>query len=189
MSSDNLINDILQSEGGYSDRAADKGGPTNFGITISALSAWIGAPVTKQDIINLTKDEARALYRDRYVAPWSFIEDEPLRDLLVDWSVTSGQVPPTKALQTFMNGTGAIKVDADGQLGNKTRQAWAALLGGAHPEAGTLPTYAQNEIAKARVIFYARIALDTDVKAYMAAHPKSQLHNLVGWLNRALQSL
>ena len=40
---------VFENEGGYSNKPADPGGPTNFGITQRTLAAWRKHPVTEQD--------------------------------------------------------------------------------------------------------------------------------------------
>lgn len=57
---------LLKHEGGYVDHPRDPGGATNMGITILTLSNWRGKPVTKKDVMNLTKNEANAIYRSKY---------------------------------------------------------------------------------------------------------------------------
>ena len=48
-----LIDDILRREGGYVNHPADKGGPTNFGITQDTLSRYIGRQALISDVKNL----------------------------------------------------------------------------------------------------------------------------------------
>jgi len=62
---DQIIAEIIQREGGFSDRTADRGGATNFGITIQTLAAWRKKPVTVDDVKKLTPAEATEIYRAR----------------------------------------------------------------------------------------------------------------------------
>lgn len=92
MTFDHIIDGILQREGGYVDRAEDKGGPTNRGITMQTLADWRKRPVTKEDVKALTETEARAIYLKNYITGPKFdeIKDERLFDLVVDCAVNHG---------------------------------------------------------------------------------------------------
>jgi hypothetical protein len=57
---------VLGHEGGFSDHPEDPGGATNFGITHKTLAEFRGVDsVTKEDVRNLTRDEAKEIYRAR----------------------------------------------------------------------------------------------------------------------------
>jgi len=110
--------EIFKHEGGYVDHPRDPGGATNMGITHLTLADWRGAPVTKQDVRELTKQEARAIYRARY---WHAIKGDDLPaglDLVaMDGAVNSGPSRGARWLQQ------ALGVTADGVIGPKTRSA------------------------------------------------------------------
>ena len=53
-------------EGGWSDHPADPGGKTMYGITQATLSNWLGRPASAAEIRNLSRAEAKTIYRDRY---------------------------------------------------------------------------------------------------------------------------
>lgn len=57
---------ILENEGGFSQNLADKGGATNYGITMQTLSDFRGAPVSVDDVKNLTAIEAETIYLKNY---------------------------------------------------------------------------------------------------------------------------
>lgn len=113
------IDDVLKAEGGFVNHAADRGGPTNFGITQATLAAWRGKPVTVDDVRSMTEAEARAIYQRRYVQDPGFdrIEDAPLRHLLIDGGVHSGPATAARWLQQ------ALGVTADGKIGPVTMAA------------------------------------------------------------------
>jgi lysozyme family protein len=70
MNSDQLVKEVLRREGGYVNHPNDRGGPTNFGITLKTLSAYRnGAKVTEEDVKNLSEAEAIAIYNKNYVIP------------------------------------------------------------------------------------------------------------------------
>ena len=56
---DEMIDDILRREGGYVNHPADRGGPTNYGITQKTLSRYIGRAALTSEVKNLSEDVAR----------------------------------------------------------------------------------------------------------------------------------
>lgn len=120
---DLIIDDIVRREGGYVNHAADKGGPTNWGITQATLSEWRKQPVTEFQVRTLSESEAREIYRDRYITKPGFdtIPDAGVKGFLIDYGVNSGPGTAAKALQTVLG------VQADGSIGPQTRAAIAAV--------------------------------------------------------------
>jgi lysozyme family protein len=183
VTADQWLDDVLEKEGwpAYTNRAADRGGPTKGGITLKTLRSWRAwsadtLPVpTEEDLKVLDRSEARDIFRFWYLTPWGFMDaDDPLVALCADWSVTSGPDDPTKALQQ------ALGLAADGHIGPKTRGAYLAL-----DAEGRRRIYPL--VWRARLQHYVSIALnERDVRDFMRACPTTQLHNLRGWLNRAL---
>lgn len=112
--------EVLPHEGGYVDHPDDPGGATNLGVTHATLAAWRGKPVTKDDVRNITKAEAAAIYRARY---WNAVKGDSLPpgvDLAVfDFAVNSGPVRAAKALQAVLG------VPPDGAIGAATLAALA----------------------------------------------------------------
>lgn len=176
MTTAEIIIGIIDREGGYSNRAADRGGPTNMGITQATLARWRGHPVTAEDVKALTRPEAADIYAAQYVTPWGFVGHEPTLVLLVDWGVTSGADDPGRALQEVLTAMGHSPGAIDGVVGPKTRAAYVAS---GSPDLVT-------PITVARVKFYVSLALDREARAFMAQSQTTQLHNLRGWVNRAL---
>jgi lysozyme family protein len=119
MNVDHVIDDIIRREGGFSDRKADRGGPTKYGITQATLAAWRGRPVTPKDVEALTVDEARRIYRTLYIEKPGFASlPEPLRGLVVDTAVHSGVKTAVRLLQLALGG-----LLMDGVLGPVTMAA------------------------------------------------------------------
>ena len=91
---------IRRWEGGYVDNPLDAGGATNRGITIGTLTRWrqskgLPAP-TKDDVRNLTREEADEIYRAWYWEPSgaSKATDYPTALLLMDSGVLHGVGAP-----------------------------------------------------------------------------------------------
>jgi lysozyme family protein len=156
---------ILAREGGFSNRKADKGGPTNKGVT---LTTWRSVGYDKDgdgdidvdDLRLLTDDEVinRVLkphYWDRYRADQ--INSQSVANICVDWLWMSGKPAITK-VQALL----ALK--ADGIVGPKT----IAAINAADPKE------LFTRIKQARFAFYAAI---------VAADP-TQKANINGWHNR-----
>lgn len=114
-----IIEDILRREGGFVDHAADRGGPTNFGITQATLAEWRGRPASIDDVKSLTSNEAREIYREQYIVRPGFlgIENEAIRALVIDSAVNHGIKPAVKLLQN------AARVFPDGIFGPNTKDA------------------------------------------------------------------
>lgn len=105
-------------EGGYVDHPKDPGGATNMGITFAVLQSWRGKPITKQDVRNLSKQEAAQIYEQRY---WKPLSGEALRrgdDLVVlDFGINSGVSRSAEYSQAIAG------VDQDGKIGPVTLAA------------------------------------------------------------------
>lgn len=133
---------VLHWEGGFSDHPSDPGGATNFGITQATLAAWRSAPVSREDVRALTRDEAGAIYRARY---WDACRcgDLPpgVGTMVFDAAVNHGPRQAALLLQR------ALGVADDGAIGPKT------LAAAARQDAGQTVC----EIAARRMVFYARL--------------------------------
>ncbi|TVR79174.1 MAG: hypothetical protein EA405_13370 [Rhodospirillales bacterium] len=121
MSIETMIYQIIEREGGYVNHPADRGGPTNFGITAKTLGAWRGSavPASAGEIRGLTEKEAFQIYYDIYVRKPNFIyiNAPHLREAVVDFGVNSGVRRASEALQK------AVGAPADGIVGPVTLRA------------------------------------------------------------------
>lgn len=159
MSADTILDGIIRREGTkYTDHAADRGGPTKYGITQQALTAWRGKQVTPYEVAALTRDEALAIYRSRYVRPFEFISDARLLELVVDCGVNHGVNRAIKWMQA------AAGTEVDGFVGPATRAAVAAKS----------PAVMYAMVLALRARFYGRIITNDPTQAVFAA----------GWMNR-----
>jgi lysozyme family protein len=128
MSIDTLIDRLIQREGGYVNHAADRGGPTNWGITQATLSAWRERSVSAADVQAMGRDEAKAIYRDRYFTRPGFdgVQDPELQELVFDFAVHSGPGAAAKGLQTALKDMGLYRGAIDGGFGPQSQAALRA---------------------------------------------------------------
>jgi len=107
-------------EGGFANRPRreDPGGATKYGITLQTLREWRGEPVSIEDVRNLSRDEARRIYKVKY---WDAVRGARLPagiDYAVfDFGVNSGPGRAVKYLQRLLG------VVADGIVGVQTLSA------------------------------------------------------------------
>jgi lysozyme family protein len=115
---DQIIDGVLAREGGFTDHPADRGGPTNRGITMRDLAAWYGRPVTIDDVRAMPESVARDIYEIKYIyAPgFDHLADDWLRMFTIDTGVLQGEEDAARALQRSVGG-----LIVDGHCGSKTR--------------------------------------------------------------------
>ena len=162
-----IIDEIIERERGYVDHPADKGGPTNYGITQATLADWRGHPVTPDDVRRMDRKEAVKIYWRRYVRDPGFfhIANDRLAEHVVDCGVLHG---PQRAVRWLQGIVGEVE---DGIFGPRSQ---AAVSDGT-----LLPEEISKELVKKRVLFMANIV----VKDH------SQIVFLRGWIKRALSFL
>ena len=99
-----MIDAVLDCEGGFSNRASDKGGPTNYGVTQAALSAWLGRAALVADVQAMTRQTAAAIYAANYLAVpgIGYVADADLRELVFDAAIQHGQVRAVQWLQAIV---------------------------------------------------------------------------------------
>jgi lysozyme family protein len=160
MTPNEIIDHILIREGGYVDHPADKGGPTNHGITQATLSQWRGKVVSVDDVRNLSRDEAKRIYRKRYIEDPGYlaIASDQVRSLVVDCAVNHGVARATKLLQQ------AAHVFPDGKLGPVTVAAVNRMT----------PAALYRRVCAQRARLYGEIITKNPSQAVFAA----------GWMNR-----
>src|SRR5258708_3451478 len=107
------LNRLLKDEGGYSNLAADPGGPTNFGITLTDYRKYINPKGTALDVKNMRVEDAKSIYRTKY---WNALNCDQLASgvdyTAFDYGVNSGLGRPRKALQQFKSLSGTQLIDA-----------------------------------------------------------------------------
>lgn len=108
----------LVREGGFVNDPVDPGGATNHGITLATLRAWRGAPVSVEDVRNLTAEDAKPIYGTNYWNPIRGDQLPPGVDLSVfDFGVNAGTRRTAEQLQEI------VGVTVDGHIGPKTLAA------------------------------------------------------------------
>lgn len=126
MSVEDLIDELIEREGGYVNDPADKGGPRRFGITeaVARAHGYAGA------MIELPRDEAAAIYRRLY---WLRPRFDQVAAELFDTGANMGPAVAATFLQralTALNrgGTDYPDLVPDGRLGPATLAALDAFL-------------------------------------------------------------
>lgn len=155
------IEAVIDREGGYSNRAIDRGGPTKYGITQGTLARWLGRSVTAAEVARITKDEATEIYHAWYIQHYGlerWIEADWLFEYVFDLLVNHDPRDAIKVLQRA-----ACAID-DGILGPNT----AAAANRADP------------IILKRALDHNRMLLFADI----VINDHRQLGNLRGWINR-----
>lgn len=159
---EHILDQIIRREGGYVNHPADRGGPTQYGITAQTLGGWrkLGRAATASEVAVFTESEARAIYRQQYITAPGFdsITHPALLALLVDAGVHSG---PKRAVQWLQT---ALGVSADGVIGPKTRAALTVA------EQGVL----YGKVLGQRLRYLGRLITDDPKQSAFAA----------GWMNR-----
>ena len=164
MTEDELIDGILEREGGFVNDPVDHGGVTNFGITAVAWGQYkkLNRPCTAAEMQAIARADAVEFYRQKYIVNSAFkaVAYEPLRAQLIDFAVNSGETRATRWLQR------AIGLPATGALDPATLSALNGL-----PAA-----LVNNALVAARVAMYQSI---------VQSEP-NQVKFLHGWINRAV---
>jgi len=172
---DQVIDEVFLREGReYSNRAADRGGPTKFGVTLRALERYRRRPCTPDDVRNLTEAEAREVLRaDYYIAPGLYrIHDPYVAVLMFDCAINHGAPRAVRWLQKI------VGVVDDGIMGDKTEIAVASYE----------PTKLYRKLCARRVRFYGEIiAHDPELARAKKAGFNLQAENAFGWANRAAE--
>lgn len=160
MDATNLIEDVIDREGGYVDHPADRGGPTCFGITQAVARAeGYDGPIRE-----LPRSFAATLYRRRYWQAPAFdrvaLRAPALAAELFDTGVNMGPAVAATFLQRVLNALNREQRDwadimVDGNIGAKTLHALDTLLATRGPAAETVLIRAINALQGER---YLRLA-------------------------------
>ena len=169
MTIDDMIDHVLVKEGGYVNHPADRGGPTNYGITQKTLSRYLEKAVTIDMVKALDLETARDIYElNYYRVPRINQLPAEIQPFLFDCAVNHGPRRAIKFLQNVCNEAGFGPLTPDGLMGPKTKAQARACL----EELGQWMVVA---LVEERQMFYVEIVQNDD----------SQQAFLKGWLNRA----
>ncbi|MBD3671608.1 MAG: hypothetical protein HUJ29_12635 [Gammaproteobacteria bacterium] len=169
MSIDEMINEVINKEGGYVNHPADKGGATKYGITQATLSKYLQKVVAVDEVKALDLDTARDIYELRYYRePRIDKLPEALQPFIFDSAVNHGPRRAIKFLQEVCNEAGYGPLVVDGLMGPKTKVQAKAC----YEELGDWMLLA---LVEERQMFYVNIV----------NRDESQEVFLVGWLSRA----
>lgn len=154
---DKIIDDVLKSEAGYVAHPSDRGGPTNFGITLATARA----AGYQGDMRDLPMSTARSIYERQYIIAPKFNQvlaiHEGIGTELIDTGVNMGPATAARFLQRALNvfnARGAKYPDliVDGQLGPASLNALRAYLGWRGAEGGIVMLKALNALQAVRYI-------------------------------------
>lgn len=118
-----IINDIINVEGGYTDNPNDLGGPTMYGITMkqARASGYMG------EMHKLPRETAYEIYYAKYVVAPGFDRivaiDEAVAAELIDTGVNMGPKVAVRFLQRSLNAVNEAGLNDDGDLGRLTINA------------------------------------------------------------------
>ena len=133
MTIDDILENVLKAEGGWVHDPADRGGETNWGVTLNVARAnGYAGPMR-----DMPRSKALEIYRKQYVEKPGFAlvaEVSPLIAAeLVDTGVNMGPAVPSGFLQRSLNALNQQQADyrdivADGRVGPATVNALRAYM-------------------------------------------------------------
>lgn len=163
-----MVETILQHEGGFVNHPADPGGATNWGVTRATLSSWLGREASVEDVRALERETAKEIYLALYFhGPRIDTLPPSVQPQLFDMSINHGPRNAIRMLQDVLNMAGFV-CDRDGVLGPQTRRQTNKAL-------AEMGGHFINAISERREQFY---------RGIVAHSPKREVF-LNGWLNRA----
>lgn len=127
-----MIADIIAKEGGYVNHPADKGGPTNHGITAMSYAEYFKChmdAVTIDMIKAITPPVAEKIYYTLYfVRPNIVSLPELIQPIMLDMAVNHGRRGSIKILQKALVADGYSFSQPDGIIGERTLAAAAKAV-------------------------------------------------------------
>lgn len=173
MTVDDLLDGIIEREGGYVDHPADRGGPTNYGITLATFNEALADPDyalhPSSTIKGLSKSEAKAIYAAKYLIKPKIIAIAPplLCAFVFDCAVHHG---PATAIKWLQRAAGA---EDDGRIGPAT----LARVNAPYAEA-----YLLNAVIAQRLQHFGRLITKDPSQAVFAHGWMNRVAGLMGWV-------
>jgi lysozyme family protein len=133
------LQQVLKSEGGYTNDPRDPGGPTNYGITIADYRAYINKSGTASDVKNMHLADAQSIYRTKY---WNALGCDDLPSgidyTVFDYGVNSG-IGRARTVYNQIKSKYAKPIDLINAINDerlaflKSLRTWATFGGGWGP--------------------------------------------------------
>jgi len=120
---------LIKNEGiRYTENPLDSGGSTKFGITLKYYSIYLGRLVSRDELKNLTLEDAKKFYWDSYWIPLRCddLSSLPIKIALFDMSVLYGIHTAVDFAQKAIGCCGYV-LKCDGIMGDKTVTALNAV--------------------------------------------------------------
>ena len=151
------IANIIAAEGGYTNNPADRGGPTNYGITekVARINGYTG------DMKELPLSFAEKIYKMRYIVSPGFdriaLVSETIAEEVIDTGVNMGPASAAILLQRLLNafnasGSKYADIFVDGVIGPASIAALTAFLKWRGAEGEAVMLKALNHIQGARYL-------------------------------------
>ena len=145
---DEIIEEVLEAEGGFVNDPDDKGGATNFGVTQQSYSNFLGSPASVDDVRNMTREEAKECYKKDFWIP-AKVDRLPdnLKHLYFDMVVNMGRRNAGKILQQAVNTKkNSAVLDVEGIIGSGSLSQ--------------IPDLTLNDVLFERAMFFANNCFD-----------------------------
>jgi lysozyme family protein len=118
-SDDEALDLVLSWEGGFVLNAADPASSINKGITLTALSKYLGHQASIEELKALTPATIKAYYK-RYLAPAAGIESQLVRAAFLNVSVMNGPPRATRVFQAAGEKISGTPIIQDGMFGTQS---------------------------------------------------------------------
>ncbi len=123
-----IVNGVIDLEGGYVNNPVDKGGPTKYGITLSVARAY-GYSGSMRD---MPRSLAEEIYSKRYIKEPKFDQvfylDTKIGIELIDTGVNMGPSTAAQFFQRWLNAFSEERLFVDGRLGALTINCFKNFL-------------------------------------------------------------